>query len=96
MQITIPNIITAICEHFCLREDDLYKASRKSEIVKPRHLAIFLIKELKPKTSCYTLRDRFKYSDHTSILSAIKNVKHLIICDYEIRTAYTEIKSQFA
>jgi chromosomal replication initiator protein len=67
-------IIKAVTDFYNLKERDLFTDSRKKEIVKPRQIAMFLMrKEL--KSSFPSISRLFGGKDHTTAIYACKKVK---------------------
>ncbi len=62
-------IIQTVAEFYDLRTKDLLSASRKKEIVKPRQIAMFLLRE-KLKSSYPFIGRKFGNKDHTTVLYA--------------------------
>jgi len=71
--ITPKKIIQSVAEFYDLKEKDLLTSSRKKEIVKPRQIAMFLLrKEL--KNSFPFIGRRFNGKDHTTAIHSYKKV----------------------
>jgi chromosomal replication initiator protein len=82
--ITPKKIIQAVIDFYDLKEKDLLNDSRKKEIVKPRQIAMYLLRELL-KESYPSIGRKFGGKDHTTAIYAyekiakeIKNNKNLI------------------
>jgi len=70
-------IIQCVAEFYDLKEKELFSASRKKEIVKPRQVAMFLLRE-ELKCSFPFIGRKFGGKDHTTAIhSCGKIVKEL-------------------
>ena len=74
---TIDKIIDSVCTHFSIDKIDILSARRTAEIVKPRHIGMYLAKVLTPK-SLPQIGRHFGGRDHTTVLSAIRRIASLI------------------
>ncbi|MBM3258071.1 MAG: chromosomal replication initiator protein DnaA, partial [Candidatus Nealsonbacteria bacterium] len=66
-------IIQAVAEFYDLKEKDLSSSSRKKEIVKPRQIAMFLLRELL-KSSYPFIGRKFGGKDHTTAIHACEKI----------------------
>jgi chromosomal replication initiator protein len=70
-------IAEVVAEFYNIRMEDLVKQSRKKEFVKPRQIAMYLIrKEL--DNSFPSIGDFFGGRDHTTVMHAVEKVNNLI------------------
>jgi len=73
-KITTPKkIIQAVAEFYDLKEKDLFSASRKKEIVKPRQIAMFLLRE-SLKSSFPFIGSKFGGKDHTTAIYSYEKI----------------------
>lgn len=73
-QIVTPNkIITTVAEFYDLREKDLLTTSRRKEIVRPRQIAMYLLRE-ELKSSFPYIGRRFSGKDHTTAIHSYKKI----------------------
>ncbi|PIP23934.1 MAG: chromosomal replication initiator protein DnaA [Candidatus Nealsonbacteria bacterium CG_4_10_14_0_2_um_filter_38_17] len=73
-KITTPKkIIQAVSEFYDLKERDLITSSRKKEIVRPRQIAMFLLRE-ELKSSYPFIGRRFGGKDHTTAMHACEKI----------------------
>ncbi|OGZ19055.1 MAG: hypothetical protein A2Z68_00710 [Candidatus Nealsonbacteria bacterium RBG_13_38_11] len=66
-------IVQAVAEFYDLKEKDLSSPSRKKEIVKPRQVAMFLLREIL-KSSYPFIGRRFGGKDHTTAIHACEKI----------------------
>ena len=72
--ITMEAVQRAVAEHFDLRISDLRGRSRQRQVSYPRHLAMFLCKQLIPTVSLSEVGDAFGGKDHTTVIHACKKI----------------------
>ena len=75
-QITVKDIQKKTAEYFDIPIEDLLSQRRQRAIVRPRQIAMFLAKELTPR-SLPDIGQRFGGRDHTTVLHAVRKVEEL-------------------
>lgn len=74
---SVKKIAESVAQFYNITMEDLIKQSRKKEYVKPRQVAMYLIrKEL--DNSFPSIGDFFGGRDHTTVMHAVEKVEHLI------------------
>jgi len=68
-------IIQMVAEFYDLKERDILSSSRKKEVVKPRQIAMFLLRE-ELKSSYPFIGRRFGGKDHTTAIHACEKIAH--------------------
>ncbi|MCM8829389.1 MAG: chromosomal replication initiator protein DnaA [Candidatus Omnitrophica bacterium] len=91
--ITLDNIMSAVCEYFKIKEDDIIKETRIKSILIPRQIAMFLGREL-TGNSLHSIAIKFGGKDHTTVLYAYKKIKDLYQKDQYIKGIIDEIKNK--
>jgi chromosomal replication initiator protein len=76
--VTPKKIIQSVAEFYDLKEKDLLMVSRKKEIVRPRQIAMYLLRE-ELKSSFPFIGRKFSGKDHTTAIHSYKKV----LCDLE-------------
>jgi len=71
--VTPKKIIDTVAEFYDLREKDLLTTSRKKEIVQPRQIAMFLLRE-ELKSSFPFIGRKFNGKDHTTAIHSYKKI----------------------
>ncbi|HUV81409.1 MAG TPA: chromosomal replication initiator protein DnaA [Patescibacteria group bacterium] len=66
-------IIQAVSEFYDLKEKDMFSISRKKEVVKPRQIAMFLLRELL-KSSYPFIGKKFNGKDHTTVIHSCEKI----------------------
>ncbi|MDY3331830.1 MAG: chromosomal replication initiator protein DnaA [Pelistega sp.] len=81
--ITVENIQKTVADFYKIRVADIYSKSRKADIVRIRHVAMYLAKELTRK-SLPELGQAFGGRDHSTIHHAVEKVIKLRATDREL------------
>lgn len=71
--ITPKQLIQVVAEFYDLKEKDLLSASRKKEVVKPRQIAMYLLRE-ELKNSFPFIGRKFNGKDHTTAIHSYKKI----------------------
>ena len=89
--VSIENIQRTVAQFHNVRVIDLTSKKRSQSIVRPRHIAMALAKELTPH-SLSEIGDAFGGRDHTSVLYACKKVEELRKQDVMFADDYTTLR----
>lgn len=84
------DIISLCCVHFNISWNQLTGHSRKKDIVKVRHLCMYVIILYFPKQSLVSIGKLFDGRDHASIIHARDAVQGYIDFDKEYRKFYND------
>lgn len=82
-RITIDEIQKRVCEHFRIRTAEMVSARRAREVARPRQIAMYLAKQLTPR-SLPEIGRRFGGRDHTTVIHAVRQIERLRGEDSEI------------
>ncbi len=82
-RISIDEIQTQVAEHYRIRKAEMTSARRAREVARPRQVAMYLSKQLTPK-SLPDIGRRFGGRDHTTVIHAVKQIEKLRACDSEL------------
>jgi chromosomal replication initiation ATPase DnaA len=83
-----------IAKHFNIKVEDLYNRSRKAEVLIPRQLAMYFIRE-RTKIGLKEIADSFIGFDHTTVMNSVKQVQNAIDTqDERMYLHYLAIKSK--
>lgn len=75
---SVKKIVESVAEFYNITLEDLIKHSRKKEFVKPRQIAMFLIrKEL--DNSFPSIGDYFGGRDHTTVMHAVDKIERMLL-----------------
>jgi len=93
--INYKTIIKTVAEFFDLQEKDLANKSRKQEIVQPRQIAMYLMRQ-ELKSSFPFIGSKFGGRDHTTVMYACQKVTRQILEQEDIRQEIAMIKEKIA
>ncbi len=79
-RITIDEIQKRVAEHYSLKLSDMHSARRARVVARPRQVAMYLAKQLTPR-SLPEIGRRFGGRDHTTVMHAIKKIEELRASD---------------
>lgn len=79
-RIRIEDIQRAVAQHFNVSKSDLLSARRNRSIVRPRQIAMYLSKQMTPR-SLPEIGRRFGGRDHTTVLHAVRKIEELMAAD---------------
>jgi chromosomal replication initiator protein len=82
-RISIDEIQTQVAEHYRIRKAEMTSARRAREVARPRQVAMYLSKQLTPK-SLPDIGRRFGGRDHTTVIHAVKQIEKLRAQDSEL------------
>jgi len=85
-RISIDEIQTQVAEHYRIRKAEMTSARRAREVARPRQVAMYLSKQLTPK-SLPDIGRRFGGRDHTTVIHAVRQIEKLRALDPEIDAA---------
>ncbi len=79
--VTIEEIQKKVAEHFNVKMSDMISARRARVVARPRQAAMYLAKQLTPR-SLPEIGRKFGGRDHTTVMHAIKKIEELIATDH--------------
>lgn len=91
--ITAKQVIKAVAEFYDLSEADLIKKSRKKDVVKPRQVAMYLLRE-ELKTSYPAIGEKFGNRDHTTVIHAYEKIKREVSQDQKLIQEITLLREK--
>jgi chromosomal replication initiator protein len=92
-EVTPTLIIEVVAEHFGINPDDITSKKRNSEYVQPRHIAMYLCREI-TSTSLVNIGKIMGKRDHTTVMNGIKNISERIKTDPELKNRIEIIKNK--
>ncbi len=87
-------VVRAVADFYDLKEKDLFSSSRKKEIVKPRQIAMYLLRE-ELKNSFPFIGRKFGGKDHTTAIHAYEKISKEIEKNENLREEIALIKQRF-
>lgn len=95
-RITIDEIQKRVSEHFRIRQAEMVSARRAREVARPRQIAMYLAKQLTPR-SLPEIGRRFGGRDHTTVIHAVRQIEKLrgmdLDIDNDVRTLMRVLES---
>jgi len=89
---TMTDVLRATAKHFGLETNDLTSKGRRQELVGPRQIAMYLIRDLTahsfPEIGAF-----FGGRDHSTVLYAVKKITERIDDDADLSKAVADIRS---
>jgi chromosomal replication initiator protein len=82
-RITIEDIQRAVCTHFRIDRGEMASARRTRAVARPRQIAMYLAKELTPR-SFPEIGRRFGGRDHSTVIHAVRTIEALRAKDADI------------
>jgi len=82
-RVTIDEIQKRVSDHFKIRQAEMVSARRARVVARPRQIAMYLSKQLTPR-SLPEIGRRFGGRDHTTVIHAVKQIEKLRAADTEI------------
>ncbi len=82
-RITIDEIQRRVCDHYRIKQTEMSSARRAREVARPRQVAMYLSKQLTPR-SLPEIGRRFGGRDHTTVIHAVKQIEKLRQIDAEL------------
>jgi chromosomal replication initiator protein len=82
-RITIDEIQRCVADHYRIRQAEMTSARRAREVARPRQVAMYLSKQLTPR-SLPEIGRRFGGRDHTTVIHAVRQIEKLRQTDAEM------------
>jgi chromosomal replication initiator protein len=82
-RVTIDEIQRRVCDHYRIRHAEMSSARRAREVARPRQVAMYLAKQLTPR-SLPEIGRRFGGRDHTTVIHAVRQIEKLRATDAEL------------
>jgi len=92
--VTPKEIVRVVAEFYDVPEKELVSNSRRREIVKPRQIAMYLLREIL-KSSFPSIGERFGGKDHTTVIHACEKIAKSLEINEELREEIHLIKQRF-
>ena len=83
-RITIDEIQKKVAEHYNIRVADMHSARRARAVARPRQVAMYLAKQLTPR-SLPEIGRKFGGRDHTTVIHAVRKIEELSAYDPTFR-----------
>ena len=90
-EVTAQLIIEIVCDHFDIPMDKMISKSRSSEIARPRHIAMYLCKEL-TNNSLQVIGGLLGGRDHTTIMHGVNKIQDEYVNNDNTKTLIDTLK----
>ncbi len=90
-RITIEDIQRAVCTHYRIDKSEMASQRRTRCVARPRQVAMYLAKELTPR-SFPEIGRRFGGRDHSTVIHAVKTIEALRVGDADLDTDIRRIR----
>ncbi len=90
---SIKDVIRVVSEFYNIDESSIYEKTRRKEIVKPRQVAMFILRE-DFQISFPTIGEKFGGRDHTTVIHSCEKIKESIKEDATLIGEIEQIRSQ--
>lgn len=87
----LPAIQKAVASHFGIKLSELMSQDRSQRLVIPRHIAMYLSRELLGSATT-EIAEAFGKKNHTTVMHAVEKVKELMEKDASTRAIVNELK----
>ncbi len=93
-KVNFKKIIKTVCDFYDLKEEEFLSTTRRKEIVKPRQIAMYLLRE-ESKESFPSIGRRFKGKDHTTVIYSWSKIDKEIKESEELLSEINLIRQKF-
>lgn len=93
-EVSVKNIQQVVADHYKVDVKDILAHRRTSDIVLPRHVAMYLTKKLTHR-SLPEIGRLFGRRDHTTVLFAIRKIEALFETDSDLYRTITQLRRRF-
>jgi chromosomal replication initiator protein len=90
--ISIKEVIKTISDFYDIPEDSIYEKSRRKEVVKPRQVIMYILRE-DFKISYPTIGEKLGGRDHTTVIHSCEKIKNDIKVDSILSDEISKIKN---
>ena len=91
--ISAKKIVKAVADFYDIDERDLMHRSRKKDVVKPRQIAMYLMRE-ELKSSYPTIGERLGGRDHTTAIHSCEKIGHDLLTNSELEEEIQAIRTK--
>ncbi len=91
----IEDIQRVVSKHYNVSKADLLSARRTRTAVRPRQIAMYLSKQMTPR-SLPEIGRRFGNRDHTTVLHAVRKIEEMVNADRVLHDELEGLKRQIA
>ncbi len=92
--VSVKDIVRMVANFYNIEEDSIYQKTRRKEVVKPRQIAMYLLRE-EFNVSFPTIGQKLGGRDHTTVIHSCEKIKNDIKKDIGLSHEIEKIKSMF-
>jgi len=92
--LSVKEIIKIICDFYNIEEDHVYEKTRRKEVLKPRQVAMFILRE-DFNISYPTIGQKLGGRDHTTVMHSCEKIKIDIKNDLSLMQEIDQIRAMF-
>lgn len=93
--LSVKEIVKIICDFYNIQEGDIYEKTRKKEVLKPRQVAMFVLRE-DFNISFPTIGQKLGGRDHTTVMHSCEKIKNDIKNDLSLMQEIDQLRAMFA
>ena len=90
--LSVKDVIKLVSEYYNTTEDMMYKKSRRKEIVHPRQVAMYILREVYD-VSYPSIGDKFGGRDHTTVMYSVEKIKKDLLVDKKLVEEVSDLKN---
>ncbi len=90
--ISVKNVVDRVAEFYGINEDSIYEKTRRREVVRPRQVIMFLLRE-DFRISYPSIGAKLGGRDHTTVIHSCEKIKNDLIVDSELAKEIQSIRS---
>jgi chromosomal replication initiator protein len=90
--LSVKEVIQVVAEYYSITEEMLHKKSRKKEIVHPRQVAMYILREVYD-ISYPSIGEKFDGRDHTTVMHSVEKVKKDLLTDKKLQDDIEELRT---
>jgi chromosomal replication initiator protein len=90
--LSVKEVIALIAEYYSTTEETLYKKSRRKEIVHPRQVAMYILREVYD-ISYPSIGDKFGGRDHTTVMHSVEKIKNDLKDDVKLQEEVSDLRN---
>ena len=94
-RITVKDIQLIVAKFYRVTLNDINCKRRQGYLIRPRHVAMFLAKEITP-CSLVEIGRRFGRRDHTTVLHAVKKIERLLLVDPALASEVETLRARIS
>ncbi len=92
--LSIKEIVKVVCSFYNIEEDSVYEKTRKKEVLRPRQIAMFILRE-DFDISYPTIGQKMGGRDHTTVMHSCEKVKQDMKNDLSLMQEVDQIRAMF-